>query len=193
MDRKQFVILAFILVALIQLYVPASMIFSREKVLTEGRKFKFKTAPVDPNDPFRGKFITLSFDENTFKIENKDDWANGQTVFVHLDKDGEGFAKIIDVSKEAPARVDYVKAEISYVSVNNELFIEYPFTRFYMEESKAPRAEETYWDASFDEKQITYALVSIKDGDAVLENVLINDIPIGDIVIKQQQIPVTPQ
>ena len=66
MINKKTQIVLFVLVALAQLYVPAKMIWDQEDVLKNGSEYKFKTDPVDPNDPFRGKYITLSFDNNTF-------------------------------------------------------------------------------------------------------------------------------
>ena len=41
---------------------PLSMIFRSERVLSGGQAFKFKTAPVDPVDAFRGRYIALNFD-----------------------------------------------------------------------------------------------------------------------------------
>ena len=70
----------FVLVALMQLFVPANMIWSREKVLNEGKIYKFKTAPIDPNDPFRGKYISLNFEQNAIEVNNADDWMIQQEV-----------------------------------------------------------------------------------------------------------------
>ena len=49
-----------------------------------------------------------------------------------------------------------------------------PFDRFYMEESKAPKAEKVYNAANSDQRKETYALVYIKDGTAVLNDVIID-------------------
>src|SRR6185503_880784 len=102
MAPKTIIFPAFILMVLVQLYVPVKMIFSNESLLEGGREFKFRTAPIDPNDPFRGKYITLSFKENSARVENAKDWNNGDQIFVSLTQDEEGFAKILEVSKEKP-------------------------------------------------------------------------------------------
>ena len=67
------------------------------------------------------------------------------------------------------------------------LAIDYPFDRYYMEESKAYDAELTYRKSQLDTSQIAYALVSIKDGEAVLKDVLINGVSIREIVIKERE------
>ena len=80
MNRKTILWVAFIVVALVQLYVPAQMIWESEGVIAAGTAYKFNTAPVDPKDPFRGKYITLNYSDNSIKIENADDWQNGEPI-----------------------------------------------------------------------------------------------------------------
>lgn len=188
MNTKNRVLIVFILVSLVQLFIPAKMIFDREDVLATGKEFKFRTQPIDPNDPFRGKFVSLQFSENSMLIQNQIDWLNNETVFVLLTISKDGFAKIKSVSKIKPLdTVDFVKAKVDFIqnSDSTRLFIEYPFTRFYMEESKAPMAEIVYNETVLDTNIITYGLVSIKDGVAVLKDVLINETSIQEIVKKR--------
>ncbi len=60
--------------------------------------------------------------------------------------------------------------------------IEYPFDRFYLEESKAPEAERAYWEANRDTTQVAYALVAVKNGHAALKDVMINNKSVIDVV-----------
>jgi len=176
---------AFALMVLAQLYVPARMIFHNEVVLVSGTAFKFKAAPVDPNDPFRGKYITLTFDENAYSIPDSVDWAQGESIFVNLTMDTAGYAKILNVSKTEPVdREDYVKATVNYSvwDTVTTVYIEYPFDQYYMEESKAPDAANVYNEAARDTNQVTYALVLVKKGQAVIKDVMIGDSSIVDIV-----------
>lgn len=173
--------LCFALLVLLQLWAPASMIFQKESVLKSGKVFKFRTAPVDPNDPFRGKYISLRFDENSYYASGTDKWEQGQKLFVHIKNDDKGFAKIHAVSNEAPGdSLDFIVAKLDYMSYDNkrQIFIEWPFERFYMEESMALPAEKVYQQSIADSTKITYALVKVKNGDAVLEDVFINSKPI---------------
>ncbi|MDD5571298.1 MAG: GDYXXLXY domain-containing protein [Bacteroidales bacterium] len=185
MNKKKLILTAFILVALAQLYVPAKMIFDKEDILAKGKEYKFKTAPIDPNDPFRGKYIALRYEENTFKVQNEGEWMSNETIYVILATDKDGFAKIHSVSKVKPqGNRDFVKAKVRYFtnSYDKEINIEYPFNRFYMEEYKAPVAEKAYREALSDSAKVTYALIRIKDGDAVIKDVLIDGISINEIV-----------
>lgn len=186
MNNKYLLLIAFVFVAAAQIYVPASMILEREDILATGKTFKFRTAPVDPNDPMRGKYITLNFDENVYKIHGEQSFNQGEDVFVHLKEDLDGFIEIEKLSVEKPGEeIDFVKAEIWYISYYNDtsdISINYPFDRYYMEESKAPEAEETYIESLIDSTTITYAVVKIKDGEAVLEDVMIDGISIKEFV-----------
>jgi uncharacterized membrane-anchored protein len=186
MKNKVILLIVFIVVALIQLYVPTSMMLSSEEVIGKGTEYKFKVAPIDPNDPFRGKYVTLNFDANTYYDTDSLFYRN-QEVFVVLGVDNEGFAEVSHLASEQPYNVDgYVKAKVNSIYKRydeNEyvIRISYPFNRFYMEETKAPEAESLYWDAARDTNQVAYALVSVKDGEAVLRDVLINDISLKDL------------
>ncbi len=185
MINQKIILTLFILVALVQLYVPGKMILHRESVLNTGTEYKFKAAPIDPYDPFRGKYITLTFAERSAIIENEKDWNHDEKVFVSFTMDANGFAKIRSVTKNRPTNItDYIEANVSWVTSDgsNKLTIEYPFNTYYMEESKADDAELMYRTSLSDTSSSVYALVSIKNGDAVLKDVLVDGIPIRQAV-----------
>ena len=190
MNSKKILLIAFLLVALAQLYIPVKMILDKEEILNVGTLYKFRTAPVDPNDPFRGKFIALSFRENTVEIKDGQEWVMGQPIYVSLTTDDKGYAKIESISKEMPAgRPDVIKAKVRFVMDDDikQVVIDYPFDRFYMEESKAIEAEMAYRQLQADTNRVTYALVSVKDGEAVLSDVQVDGISIVGMVDKKQK------
>ncbi len=49
----------FAVMCLAQWIVPGKMVYDSENTIAEGTLYKFKTAPVDPSDPLRGKYVTL--------------------------------------------------------------------------------------------------------------------------------------
>lgn len=60
-----------------------------------------------------------------------------------------------------------------------------PFNRYYLEEIKAQAAENAYRDAQQDSRDSTYALVAIKNGSAVLADVIIDGMPILEYLKKE--------
>lgn len=185
MKFSKYIIPAFIVLALVQLFVPAKMIMDREDVLSNGIPFKFQTAPVDPNDIFRGKYIMLSFKENSYVVDSSSSWDGVQAVYVTVANDEQGFAKLTGIYKTLPKNSsNYFKANVAYISTDSitKVFVKFPFDRFYMEESKAPEAEEVYREAQRDTTQQTYAVVFIKDGESGLKDVMINNIPVKEMI-----------
>jgi len=61
MNNRLIILVAFIVLCSAQLYFPAKIVYDNTMVLNQGTIWKFQCEPVDPNDPFRGKYITLRF------------------------------------------------------------------------------------------------------------------------------------
>ena len=189
MNLKKAIFPIFILMVSVQLYVPSSMIWHNEDILETGKEFKFKTAPIDPNDPFRGKYIILDYDNNVVKVSKEHDWKRGEDIYVSFTENKDGFVVAKTISREKPSTdTHFVKAEVGFINyTNNDLSFDYPFDRFYMEESKAHDAEITYWESQRDTTKTAYALVHIKNGDAVLKDVLIDGVPIRELVDTEKE------
>lgn len=183
--KSIYIFILFVIVAIAQILVPANMILDKEHIISNGKVYKFKTRPIDPTDAFRGKYIALDFEADVFQTRDSL-WKRGEDIYVYLKTDSLGYVQIQDVSKEVLeyADVEFIMAQAGmYNNYNNKLFIKYPFDRFYMEEYKAYEAElavqENQRDSLLDD---VYALVYVKNGEAVLKDVSINDMPIKDYV-----------
>jgi uncharacterized membrane-anchored protein len=75
----------------VQFAVPLSMIRSRENILRNGELFSFKTRPIDPADPFQGRYVWLGIDGT---IKNQIDQSvplnSRPTVYATIESDTEG-------------------------------------------------------------------------------------------------------
>lgn len=186
MKNKKIAFLIFILIVIAQLYVPLQMIFNQEDIIKTGTEFKFQTVPVDPYDPFRGKYITLFFKEREITVQKNIKWRSGESVFATLTNDKNGFAKVSSISKIRPKNNEsYIKTKISLGYPNSKIIIDFPFDRFYMNENIAPNAEKIYQEFSVKKKNETYALVAVKNGEAVIKDVRINEVSIKDLASKK--------
>lgn len=183
-NLKRWVVPAFILLCLAQLYLPLKMVADQEAVVSKGKLFRFKVAPLDPNDPFRGKYITLRYEANSAKVKNVNEWVRNAKVYVLLKTDSQGYAAISGISPKRPDdQVDYVEATIGVLNRQDKstLHIEYPFDRFYMEESKAIKAENMFLETLGSPQSNAYAQVYVRKGQAVIDDVVINGISVKDI------------
>ncbi len=174
------IFLIFIVVVLLQLFVPAKMILDREDILKTGTQYKFKTQPVDPNDPFRGKYVTLNYEIDSADAVAMDSTIHsGDRILVYLDTDSLGYAKLHSVSKfKKNTERDYVEAKVQSYNINTKkVNFQLEFNRYYMEEFKAKPAEDIYrkYNLKQDSTDNTYAMVAVKEGEAVLKDIYIND------------------
>lgn len=186
---KKILLIAFIITVIVQWIIPLRMIWQKETVLRNGKVFNFLTEPVDPSHPFKGRYIILNYEASNYVTTHLDSSINGydQDVYVLLNRDKDGFAKVQQLVKEKPDNTaDFVKASVYYVNrYENDsasIRINFPFTEFYMDEFKAPKAESMYRESTIDSTQKAYALVSVLDGDAVVKDVMINDKPIMQVI-----------
>lgn len=189
MKNKPVRYVLFAILCCIQLYIPVSMVLQQNDTLNNGVPYKFLTAPVDPNDIFRGKYIYLQFSGNEVVVDSTKVWNYDQEVFVSLEKDDKGFAKIKTVSSDQPdVREDFMQAKIlSIYPDQHKITLQFPFERYYMEEFDAPVAESVYAEAAVDTSSVTYALVMVKNGKTTLKDVFIDNIPVKTIVSQKSK------
>jgi uncharacterized membrane-anchored protein len=169
--------------AIVQLGVPAGQIWRHEDVLRNGVIYKLRTAPVDPYDAFRGRYVALNYADTVAPPRSGENLAPQSTAYVALRKDKDGFAQFSELSATPPVEGDYLRVEYLYSrdAGTTGAHFRLPFNRYYMEESKAPRAETAYWKHGNRRNQkdnTTYVTVRIKNGRGVIENLFIQDKPI---------------
>ena len=179
--KNKLIIGLFCCIAVIQLIVPLSMIMKRESVLKKGEQFKFVTAPVDPFDAFRGRYVALRIAEDNVTASKEQRLNNGQNVFAHIGMDEQGFARLTGVTTSQPQGIPYIQAKVRWES-GGKVYLDLPINRYYMEEKSALLAERVYREHSMRGKQDAYVLVRIKDGFAVIEGLYVGGKRIEDMV-----------
>ncbi|MFO7818832.1 MAG: GDYXXLXY domain-containing protein [Halanaerobacter sp.] len=181
--HQKFIIGLFILLAVIQLAVPGVMIAKRELTLKNGEEFKFITAPVDPYDAFRGRYVSLNFSQSQIPLSQDLEIERNQWVYAHLKKDKAGFAKIHKITLDPPAKEDYLKVKVRYIDKRREeVNLELPFDRYYLEEDVAKVAEKYYQQLSRREEIASYVVVRVDSGFGVLEELYLDGVPILEYV-----------
>lgn len=177
--KMKSVLFLFGIAMLLQFAVPTAMIAKREHALAHGRIFKFRTAPVDPYDAFRGRFVALGFDQNSVGVPEDSDFARGQKVYALLAEDADGFAYFTEVRRSRPDAGPYLSTKIQYMSGPNAQ-IHLPFDRFYMDENEAPEAERAYRQNSARSNRNAYVQIRIEKGFGVIEDLYVDGTPIRD-------------
>ena len=194
---KPLTVICFIVVVAAQWLITGQMIWKHEGMIKKGQVLRFESAPYDPEDPFRGRYISLNF-KNSFyrkpkssslKDQRISDSAQAlhQKVFVTFTNDSRGYAEISGISFNRPSSGAYLLMEPPSINESRGDSVSYnfrfPFREFYMEESKAPEAESIYADRLRDSATRSYTAIRLWEGEGVIENVFINDSTIQQIVM----------
>lgn len=172
--KKRLLIVLFIIATLAQFAIPLYMICKYEKVLRKGEVFHFETAPVDPHDPFRGKYVTLRI-KNDMVNNPGGLFKHGDEVFLTVANREDGFAYFSKASKERPETSNYYKTYCEWEDVQG-IHVKISFDRYYMNEDKAPEAERLYNARPSKDASSSWVSVRILDGTAVIEDLFINGI-----------------
>lgn len=187
---------AFALMVIAQLAVPAHMIYQQERTLAHGEVYKFRCGPIDPYDPFRGRYVQLTVAYNPISLPRKNVGVTQGAGYLELEKDEEGFVQIVGIHKNPPQGRDYYQVEISnWYNANVtqdeqgegkendqtmvELWVTHPFSRFYLNETLAPEVEAAFFALRGNAEAVnnTYISVRILDGVAVIEELYLDDKP----------------
>ena len=182
--KKQLVFWLFIILVLVQWGIPGIMIYRSEDTFRNGEAFKFVLRPVDPTDPFRGEYITLTYILDEFATAEKE-WKYHSDIFIILHRDENGIAIIKNVSPKLPASTEtFVKAKVTGY-YGGKVHFQLPFNRFYMEEYRAYEAErlfrEQVGNSDNRAEEDNYAVVFIKGGHAVIADVFLGGKSVSDL------------
>ena len=142
-------LLLFLAVSAIAALYPIYKIISYEFPLTQPTIYKFEIEALDPYDSFRGRYIVLSPRPSIIIAENGEDFSGGRYVYAIVTRDKEGFAKIASLSMRQPdvpslkIRSPYLEREYPGLKKGESAYrVELPFTKYFMNEKIAPKAEE---------------------------------------------------
>jgi uncharacterized membrane-anchored protein len=179
-------IVIFLVVALAQLAVPASVVWKRGRTLVYGRVWKFKTEPVDPVDAIRGRYISLKLaaEKAREQPEPSGELKPSTQIYVTLKEDAEGFAHVDQINTNRITGDDVVQVETGYWS-DGWLHVHFPFDKFWVAEQIAPEAERVYRENSRRGKENAYVTVRVRNGDAALEQLYIDNQPLADYLRAQ--------
>ncbi len=186
--NARLVLALYLVLSVVQLATPIGQIWKHEDLLQTGRTYKFRTAPVDPYDAFRGKYVSLAYANTTASIKTGDRVRPRDIAYVILSQDENGFALFGEISDDPPISGDYLRVECQYMIGSDRAAFRLPFDRFFMEESKAPLAEQAYRRFGNRRNQVVaqaYALVRVKNGRGAIVDLFINDQPIQEFIKKQ--------
>lgn len=155
--------------ACVQICFPLYFIFEKERVISDGKEFKFVIQPVDPYDFFQGRYVSLNVTQLSFPSEKIHNLKQFDMAYVEFAEDENGtFIKSVSNEKSPNS----IKLKIySDPSKNATIWFQMPFKRFYLEEFNAKKVERKL---SRRNTAKNYVHVKIKNGDFVIIDISSN-------------------
>lgn len=174
-------LILFVALALAQLAVAGRAIFLSELTLRNGEVYRFRLAPVDPVDAFRGRYVALRFTEDRAPIAEEVPHLSQDKVFVPLVVDDEGFATFGPATLEAPENGPFLHLQsgVEFLDDDGErrLSLALPFRRYYMTEKLAKEVDRSLWRRGIRPAWVT---VRVRDGLGVIEDLYVDGLPVRE-------------
>jgi uncharacterized membrane-anchored protein len=171
-----------------------------ERILARGTAYRIRTAPVDPADAFRGRYvqvgpsIVVGVPSSEREKQLLDEVVAGRgSLYVRLATDPEGFASAAGITSEPPANGDYLRVEeaghewtqTAPSPAPDEVRgyrLMFPFDRYYMSERAAPAAVQRYREAlGRDANRRAWVAVRVLAGSGVIDGLFIDGVPIEHV------------
>lgn len=193
MKKLSYIILGIFIIA--QLAVPFSMIRSRENILRNGELFRLKTRPIDPVDPFQGRYVRLGYEDDyiPYSQNEKPEILYKEHIYASIETGSDGFAHFTGWSRDKPTEGSFLKTRYRGRKMvwNREgeehiykgVQLDIPFDRFYMDEAKAPRAEILAREAT--RSTNCWVNVRILNGKAAIEDVFAKGQSLSELVANE--------
>jgi len=173
--KKHYLWVIFGVAAIAQLYFPLAIIADNNDVLKNGMEFRVKTRPVDPADPFRGRYVAINTAVNIPESIEPAYYIQGG-YYIRLETGEDGFAEVAEISKNPIAGAGALKMDQFFLADGNSLRL--PYDRYYMKEKAAPKAEKAYSR----ERENAYITLKVKNGLGAVSGLYIDNIPVEEYV-----------
>lgn len=181
--KRRGILLLFLAACAAQWIAPTWKIVEHELTLRLGESYKFRTAPVDPVDAFRGRYVAVEIAERTAPFAGPWDRKRERWLFAELAVGEDGFARFVKLHDRLPIETPVIRTRItSFSDQEKKAWLELPFDRFYMNERLAPEAERAYREHSRQGAQDAWLAVRVWRGRAAIEDLYIGDRPILKVV-----------
>ena len=103
---------ALLVVCLLQWTVPLGLIWQHQATLRTGTVYRFRTAPVDPVDPFRGRYVQLRFEAAQLPSSPLAWPEDGSPLFAPVTTDADGDARLGTPVPQPPEQGDWLPVRL---------------------------------------------------------------------------------
>ncbi|NLV39657.1 MAG: GDYXXLXY domain-containing protein [Candidatus Hydrogenedentes bacterium] len=166
--------------ALAQLAVPARMFLDQHAVLTRGERLKIRCAPLDPVNPFMGRYVQLNLSAEVAAPGTRPARTGEMhDAWVTYTLDEEGFVNPTALHWVRPKDTPSLKVRTWGRVDEGKTTFSYPFDRYYMNEKRAPEVDRLLMRGRFSALTVpAHVTVRVLGDTAVLEELFLDDKPV---------------
>jgi uncharacterized membrane-anchored protein len=176
------------LLCVIQLGVIGVQIWSYERILKEGEVYYFNVLPLDPYDAFRGRYVTLRFENTQAPIAEGQKSTKYESLGYAILEHQEKFDSVKEITFLKPQIGSFLEVNVRdnyfITTTKNHSSIVYfslPFDRFYLREDRAPQAEKLLRVRSGVKVK---AKLRVLNGKGVIEDLMVGEVPLSSYLTK---------
>ncbi len=181
--KKTWMAIAFLALIALQLFVLVWHIYSYEAVLKKGEVFYLKVTPVDPFDPFRGRYVALEFEglnelaKNLDNHEVKRETSCAYAVLQKSENKPDSFARL---ALKEPQGESSLKVLLTKKSASSPpLFLVKALnSRYYMREDLAPLVDMLLRG----NVHTVFAKVRVLGAQSVIEDLVVSEVPVSKFI-----------
>jgi len=207
--KKKLIFLLISIGIVAQFAVLSVIIIRRELTLRYGEVCRFETAPVDPFDAFRGQYVQLDFKVFRSGVETDRSFTRNTWCYLSLATDTNGYAIVSAISHSKPTSGTFIRTRVNWCTEDYvekpkpdnkyhreptgkwKIHFNLPFSRYYMPEKTAPRAEDAYRRSNLrnqGEEHQAAARVRVWHGMVVIEDIEIDGKPIRECIEAEREL-----
>ncbi len=180
--NTKILLVALAVVCAIQWAVPVWLMQRAQITLAQGSVYRFRTMPIDPLDPFRGRYIALDFEAARVKLRaGGHRFATGERLYAPILVGEDGYARLGLPLPTPPVHGDYLPVRVEWIG-DEEIGLRLPFDRYYLDESRARAVEQAHAQADRSHSEAdahSHAVVRVRNGDALIEELYIDHRPVS--------------
>jgi len=181
----------FLVVVGAQMAVPLSFILKHERTLSLGEIHRFRTVPIDPVDPFQGRYVIVNLADREVDLKSENEMINlnlEQRGYARVEVDSDGFSHFSTWNSHRPTSGSFLRTKLAKhgrlarprPEGSTRWPIEIPFNRFYMAEAIAPLAERLV--RSRGQEIDCWVEVKLYAGHAVITDLYVDGIPVREAI-----------
>jgi len=189
---KVFLWSAFAAAVIAQWAVPLAGVRAHERTLAEGVPVRLRCAAPDPYDLLRGRFLAVRLQPDRVPRMESAEGVNiqrGQPLYLLIEEGEDGVHQVTDAVLEKPADGTlFIAARAGWGgwSGSQNIGIEWPVDRFYLNEKLAPEADQWYAGTVRAEDGVI-AELRVRGGRVVIEDLTYQGTPFREILRARQE------